>query len=120
MAMPVTLLAPVVMVAVKDVLFASGAVGVKTTVALAKLTAPGTRTAGMPEVRVKDEVVREAESIAWLKVALTVPSVAMPTAPLRGRLDWTVGAGLFLSSELLQAIKENRTEVFSVEAQKPL
>jgi hypothetical protein len=75
---------------------------------------PGTATAGAPEVRVKVAVVREAGSIALLKVTLRFSLTGTLLPPLAGVLERIVGALADVVAEdeppppeLPQAVKES-------------
>jgi hypothetical protein len=89
---PVGSCAPVVIVAVNNVLVASVVAGVKVAVVPAKVTIPATGVAPGP-VNVNVDALIEAGFIASLNVAETVVSTATPVAPFTGIVEMTVGGG---------------------------
>lgn len=89
-APPLSDCAPVVTVAVYNVLAASGLVGVYVATVLARVTAPGTTTAPGP-FNVNVVVVIEAGAIGVLNVAVTTALSPTTVAPLTGNVDVTVG-----------------------------
>jgi hypothetical protein len=89
---PVGSFAPVVIVAVNEVLVARMVVGVNVAVVPAKVTVPFTGVAPGP-VKVNVAALIVAGFIASLNVAEIVVLTATPVVPLAGTVEITVGAG---------------------------
>jgi hypothetical protein len=89
-AAPVGSFAPVVIVAVYEVLVVRMAVGANVAVVPVYVTLPGTGVAPRP-VKVNVAAVIVAGSMAWLKVAEIGVLTATAVAPLAGIVETTVG-----------------------------
>src|ERR1022692_2451610 len=99
-ALPERSLAPVVMVATKEVPGARVLDGAKVAVAPIKVTAPGTVTP--PCFKVKVDVLIVAGSIGSLKVAESLLLMGTPLDPTEGVTEITTGMSVFTTAPVVK------------------